>query len=517
MAETRLQCPSCKAVLKTTAALPAGKSVKCPKCQGAIRVPGAAPAKPPQPTERPKPPPPPKEDDPDNEDIAREEVEDEEDEDRPAPKKPAPARRPPRDESEDEDEARDDEEPEDEEEDDRPRKKKAKKDKKSPKATDGKRQMWLWLGIGGGAAAAVTVVLIIVLGGKKDGEDGKNGKPGSNGDGSANISERTIDTQIPQAGYPFLFCSADASVVGLVFSGQGDKTVFYTVDGNTGHKLAEIPCSKKTLGETFQAGLISPDGKFAIVDFKDELQLRDTRSGNIVKTLRIDEKNVHSHVSVSFSPNSAILAACARGTDKFIVGWDTATGQQLFKCKVDRGNDYPDIAFHPDGKTVLALPTIRQESQSITVWDIARQTVTKRITLPYKGSKCIASPDGNHVAIISGRAVGLEGDTVVDIWSLETGQKVAALEDAPKTRSTYAGFLPDGSLLLAVQPNWANSRVPRPKPFLATYDPLTGKKKRSSEYDGDQGHLLSHKGDVLGVEKGEKGSPIKIRIVRLKD
>jgi hypothetical protein len=42
MAETRLKCPSCEAVLKLAAPLAPGKAIKCPKCAATIRAPAAA-------------------------------------------------------------------------------------------------------------------------------------------------------------------------------------------------------------------------------------------------------------------------------------------------------------------------------------------------------------------------------------------------------------------------------------------------------------------------------------------
>ena len=46
MAETRVKCPSCEAVLKLAAPIPPGKAIKCPRCAATIRAPGARPGGP---------------------------------------------------------------------------------------------------------------------------------------------------------------------------------------------------------------------------------------------------------------------------------------------------------------------------------------------------------------------------------------------------------------------------------------------------------------------------------------
>lgn len=509
MPETRLKCPSCQAVLKTTQVLPAGKSIKCPKCQGAIRIPGAAPAKPPQPAERPKPAPPPKKADPDDEDVEREEVEEEEEESRPAPKKTAPAarRQSPEESADDEEEAADDEEPADEEEEEeKPRKKKKKKDKKDRQKTSGnKNQLWLWLGIGGGAVAAIVVVLIIVLGGsEKDDKDGKNsggGKQGGNSGGMAvppEITlERTIKTDIRHGKALHFAASADSGVI--VLGERRDGNV-YLVDGKTGDNVS------KFWVQTSYDPLISPDGKFVVINSGSKyIRMRDVKTGQPLSTIELDvPENTFDVSEYSLSPRGDVVYAAI--WQRGIFGWNTTTRQVTYWEK-EKQDSLVKVYSLSDGRTLLTTARPFQSKSAINVYNITKTGATKKIATNHTWIRNIASSvDAKILAELGNIEEKVLG---CDVWSVETGQKLFTVDITfDPNEPAGVSFTPNGSLV-ALGMN-----------EVASYDPTTGKRKGYWKHDRTiDGKKISH---VFCCPNGEiavvlEGSTITIHFVRLKE
>lgn len=528
MPETRLKCPNCEAVLKTTAVLPAGKSIKCPKCQGAIRVPGgavqtaAAPSKPL--AARPNPAPPPKKADPDDDDQEREEIADEDETPRARPK-PTPGKSPPKkadpDEiDEDEERAQVEDDADEEEPEDKPRKKKKEKDN-AKKPGGGNNKMWLWLGIGGGAAAAIAVVLIIVLSGKKDGSDEKGEiRPGGGGGSADHSVERTIETEISLRQQPTernqpshlnaaISVSEDGNAIAVVV---WESTRKYIIDAKTGKTLAAFE-GKKTGMAKYHRPLISPDRQWVVL--KDALlELRDAKTGD-VKALK-DLGNAHRAV---FSPRGDVLFGVTRKhPDGILTGWNVATGQEAFRFNLPQFSDEAHLVPLPDGETLLAISSasFAHEAAVLQLWNSRRQARTSTVTTPY----CFIhfpslSPDGKRVAFKATprrpENVIQESQHTIEVLNIETGKKVCTA-GTPKIDSfndvLSIRFLANGDVAVAQEK------------CVGLYDGNTGAQKGLWNHKGkvDKKRILDSQvcpnGEIALVLDGETAT---IQFVRLKE
>lgn len=551
MPETRLKCPNCEAVLKTTATLPAGKSVKCPKCQGMIRVPGGQPASAPTgpPAARPKPAPPPKAD-PDEDEDRDEAAEQEEEETPRAKAKTIPAKSPPRNADPDEDEEHDDNDEEEEEEtprarpkaaatksrradpdddedqerediddeadeeepEDRPRKKKKNKDKS--KKTSGLIKMWLWLAIGGAAAAAV-VAIIIATTGKKDDTDRPGRKDeartgnGGGTEAAAHTVERTIETQIS-----LINSARTREIASMAVSHNGimvalairDSTRKYVVDAKTGTTISEWDAEKQ--GIIHSPPVFSPDDKWVVFEGNgQELELREIKTGRLER--KLEREFCRGFRYAAFSPqgdNVFVLANPPLGGHG-ILGWSVASGQPTCLIKLsDEGKIFTNFVVSPDGKTLV----IGQYSKpnNIEVWDIGSQSLVKTITTPYKRILHIAvSADGKQVCV---QAEPEENSCTLDVWNLEAGSKACTV-NAKKDRTfldNYSRFAPNGDLLdLSAK-------------HIATHDAKSGARKAYWEHAGRVGNNTI--ACLWGCDNGEValfliGLKATIQFVRLKE
>lgn len=186
---------------------------------------------------------------------------------------------------------------------------------------------------------------------------------------------------------------------------------------------------------TAHAPAFSPDG--AVVAASNSAvgtTLWDTTRHTLIATLATQGPN---GATVAFSPDGTRLVSVNGGHQ--ISVWDLARHTRIDSMTTAAWAH--DVAFAPDGRTLIVVEVINGQSSRITVWDTIRRT--RVATLPGTTSlwaRIRLSPNGNLLAV---RDTGS-----VRLWDLANRKQVAVL---PATRfSDYdLSFSPDGKTLAA--------------------------------------------------------------------
>ena len=190
----------------------------------------------------------------------------------------------------------------------------------------------------------------------------------------------------------------------------------------------------------------SPDGKIAASVYniraytttKTEartIKLWNMETGDKINTLEGHTSQVNN---VVFSPDSQLLASYAvpvnTRVNSRIKLWHAATGREIntlenIKRVVSRGKPYP-MAFSPDERTFAA---------GNMLWDI--DTGINLHTLRTNSVTALAfSSDGKTLATAY---------NTIQLWNVETGENIGALEGHLHQSINSLSFLPDGSSIVS--------------------------------------------------------------------
>ena len=174
-------------------------------------------------------------------------------------------------------------------------------------------------------------------------------------------------------------------------------------DTGTGQVLRTLPGKERfrTLGAAF-----SPDGS-TIAAFKVNLDADDMRislydvtTGGKTSEITYDaEFNYRSRAAGWNSDGSLLAAVCYDGTVGFIEVWDSVTGQpEDPDSRIASGIDWVIIAaWSPTTPSIIA---IGGREGRIELWDIATDQILKTITTGYDYVRFLEfSPDGRTLAI----------------------------------------------------------------------------------------------------------------------
>jgi WD40 repeat protein len=168
---------------------------------------------------------------------------------------------------------------------------------------------------------------------------------------------------------------------------------------------------------------------------------------NQITTLRTLRGHTAPVWSVAFSPDGRRLASGS--WDNTIKLWDVETGQEVRTLRGHTGGVW-SMAFSPDGR-LLASGSV---GGTVKLWDVG--VATKDFSSPPEvrtlrghsgGVLSVAfSPDGRLLASNSVYYTKTTFYSAVELWNVETGQKVRTLSGAPVGS---VAFSPDGRLLAA--------------------------------------------------------------------
>src|SRR5262249_10422693 len=147
-----------------------------------------------------------------------------------------------------------------------------------------------------------------------------------------------------------------------------------------------------------RAVAFSPDGRFLAAAGSDKtVRIRDPDTGRLIRSLQGHEGSV---LSVAFSPDSRLVASSSM--DLTVRIWEAATGRVVHICSGQKLQAFC-VAFSPDGSRVASATG----DGGVKFWDVVtgQETSAWRNISGSRGNILSFSPDGQHLAVVSGREV----------------------------------------------------------------------------------------------------------------
>lgn len=139
---------------------------------------------------------------------------------------------------------------------------------------------------------------------------------------------------------------------------------------------------------------------------------------------------------VALSPDGALAAlATAAGA---VTLWDTADHRRIAQLTGPDGQ-YPDLAFSPDGKTLLTTHTNEEGDKGLRLWDVRTHQLIR--ALPGQGVSVAWSPDGASIATAYGSTVVLR--------DAAGGRRIRTFAYTPNSALVDVAINHDGSLIAA--------------------------------------------------------------------
>jgi RNA polymerase sigma factor (sigma-70 family) len=190
----------------------------------------------------------------------------------------------------------------------------------------------------------------------------------------------------------------------------------------------------------------SPDGKWLAVTGKGVIHLRDPATGRKLRRIPAAGELPRQPEHLAFSADGRRLAATLHKSE--ILVFDTATGRKSGSLDVQGTGKLRNtlgvffLVFAPDGRALLSLGWGPDARLSICHWDLATQTLLKRVApaSPRFSSSAALSPDGRLFADPSGRGP-------VTLWDTQTGRVRCTLQ-GDRNRAEYGlVFSPDAKTL----------------------------------------------------------------------
>ena len=215
-----------------------------------------------------------------------------------------------------------------------------------------------------------------------------------------------------------------------------------------GADTAEVPLRAILPGHTGRVIALAffPDGKTLVSAGMDDslVHLWDVESGHLLQTARFPPAPVAasssstptSPIDVDVSPNGETIAISFAGGNYRL--WNISTGA-LKTLKSTRREDYPGIAFSPNGRTVAAISDTPPYTPSylISIWDVE----TGALVQTTNGTSFTYSPDGKLLVCPS-------MDPTIKVWNAETGALIHTLRGHRSTKN-FAAFSPDGKRIIS--------------------------------------------------------------------
>jgi len=307
--------------------------------------------------------------------------------------------------------------------------------------------------------------------GKTLASDGGKGVGCGTGDGAPgetilwDTQSWTVKRKLGNSQFKFFSMAVSPNIRTVVFSSSDYSTDTVILDAATGKlkwKLDGI------------AGRLSfaPDGRtIAIADLKGTVQLRDSRTGAIRRTLTAA---TGEGTPIAFSPDGRILVLASGET---LTVWNTRTGQMNKTIQVNGDN----ILFSPDGKSLGSWTNPEDGSLTLNIWDTRTWRVKHTLSRPDLHATSIAfSPDGKLAAIAS-------TDGALRLFTIRTGTvRMLTSRGASPQVSSFSGE--GGPTPFAMSPDGLSAAMASGG-HLSLWNLRTGEMKQS--FKGHRGFVLS--------------------------
>jgi RNA polymerase sigma factor (sigma-70 family) len=191
----------------------------------------------------------------------------------------------------------------------------------------------------------------------------------------------------------------------------------------------------------------SPDSKWLAVTEKAVVALYDPGTGRKLRQIPAGGLLPRQPELVAFSGDGRQLAVGLREGEILI--FDTATGKQTASLDAQGAGklrSFYFLVFGANGQSLLSIGRDSDSRESICHWDLATQTLRKRVVPAYGARPTVAlSPDGRLLAVPT--------RSTVNIWDTETGEVRSTLQ-GERSRVWYGlAFSPDSKTLVTA---WAD-------------------------------------------------------------
>ncbi len=187
--------------------------------------------------------------------------------------------------------------------------------------------------------------------------------------------------------------------------------------------------------------VISPDGQYAAgVDYKDDIYLLDTETGEVIETYESLEGEVQAlHFDID---NRLLLLSIPRFGDEGIV-WDVEKGEKLIAPEFDSTSRF---AFGPEGKLIALEGMLFSEeeiNEKTRIYDLKTGEISQTIEMGQKSLIPLAfSPDASIILL------KLLNESNIVFWDVENNERIrtASLLGKFSVMATASAFSPDGKM-----------------------------------------------------------------------
>ena len=244
-------------------------------------------------------------------------------------------------------------------------------------------------------------------------------------------------------GHPFY--SVDFSPDGQIFASGSRDGAIGLWDIHTGRLLRTLTGHAAAVKILF-----SPDGQILASGGHDSaIGLWDIHTGRLLRTLQ----HTLPVTDISFSPDGQILVSMSyeNPSGDSIKLWDVDTGNRLDPA-MGKGSYYEKMDLSPDGKTLAVGSAFRQ----VLLWDVETRSILHTFEHSRASQRSFGdvafSPDGKTlVAAVTISLLSNQSSSYIQLWDVETLSSLGTLtghnsDHLLRVRSSIA-FSPDGRTL----------------------------------------------------------------------